>query len=354
MDPICHTLVGLCLADSGLKRRTALGTATLVIAANLPDLDVLAIPLGQNLAWRRGWTHGILALVVWPLLLTGWMRWWSAARQRRDLAEPRADPRWLLLLSGLGVLTHPALDYLNTYGLRWLMPFADRWFYGDTLFIVDPWIWATLALGVFLTRRTERLGARDAGWPARVALALVSIYIGLMLGTTVAGRAMVARALETDPVEPAPTSGAGAVSPPPKPRYMVAPAPVNPLVKQVVVDEGRSYRIGMLRTAGAPGLTWNARVPKGDGTPAVKALKTLPAARPFLHWSRFPVFRERTEGDSVVVAIYDLRYASGSSRSWAMVEFTLPRRGPPAPAAPGAPTPPGARPAPPPGSPGGT
>src|SRR2546427_341253 len=106
MDPICHTLVGLCLADSGLKRRTALGTATLVIAANLPDLDVLAIPLRQNLAWRRGWTHGILALVVWPLLLTGWMRWWSAARQRRDLAEPRADPRWLLLLSALGVLTH--------------------------------------------------------------------------------------------------------------------------------------------------------------------------------------------------------------------------------------------------------
>src|SRR5437867_3457187 len=49
MDPICHTLVGLCLADSGLKRRTALGTATLVIAANLPDVDVLALFLGQNL-----------------------------------------------------------------------------------------------------------------------------------------------------------------------------------------------------------------------------------------------------------------------------------------------------------------
>ena len=349
MDPICHTLVGLCLADSGLKRRTALGTATLVIAANLPDVDVLAIPLGENLAWRRGWTHGILALVIWPLLLTGWMRWWSAARQRRNLVEPPADPRWLLLLSALGVLTHPALDYLNTYGLRWLMPFADRWFYGDTLFIVDPWIWATLALGVVLARRTERHSARDAGRPARVALALVSVYIGLMLGTTVAGRAMVARALEAGRTDAGRTSPAPTTA-----RYMVAPMPVNPLVKQIVVDEGRSYRIGMLRVASAPGLTWNVRVPKGDGTPAVKALKTLPAARPFLHWSRFPVFRERTEGDSVVVAIYDLRYATGSGRSWAMVEFTLPRREPSAPAAPDAPALPGARLAPPPGSPGGT
>src|SRR5213083_187121 len=140
MDPICHTLVGLCLADSGLKLRTALGTATLVIAANLPDVDVLAIYLGQNLAWRRGWTHGILALVVWPLVLTGLMCGWSAVR------AGRVRPLQLLLLSALGVLTHPALDYLNTYGMRWLMPFQDRWFYGDTLFIVDPWIWTALVL----------------------------------------------------------------------------------------------------------------------------------------------------------------------------------------------------------------
>ncbi len=46
MDPICHTLVGAALAESGLKKRTALGTATLLIGANLPDMDVLSLHWG--------------------------------------------------------------------------------------------------------------------------------------------------------------------------------------------------------------------------------------------------------------------------------------------------------------------
>jgi len=36
---------------------------------------------------------------------------------------------------------HPTLDWLNTYGMRWLMPFSGRWFYGDAVFIVDPGCW---------------------------------------------------------------------------------------------------------------------------------------------------------------------------------------------------------------------
>ena len=73
MDPICHTLVGAGLARSGLSRRTGFGALTLLVGANLPDVDVLSYldgPLAE-LQFRRGWTHGILALAVWPLLLTG-------------------------------------------------------------------------------------------------------------------------------------------------------------------------------------------------------------------------------------------------------------------------------------------
>ena len=47
IDPICHTLVGAGLARSGLARRTALGTTTLLIGANLPDVDVLAYFWGR-------------------------------------------------------------------------------------------------------------------------------------------------------------------------------------------------------------------------------------------------------------------------------------------------------------------
>ena len=53
--------MGAALARSALGHRTALGTATLLIGANLPDIDVLAYLDGPaaDLAFRRGWTHGI-------------------------------------------------------------------------------------------------------------------------------------------------------------------------------------------------------------------------------------------------------------------------------------------------------
>ena len=39
MEPVTHALFGLTLARAGLGRRTRLGTAALVIGANLPDVD---------------------------------------------------------------------------------------------------------------------------------------------------------------------------------------------------------------------------------------------------------------------------------------------------------------------------
>ena len=40
MDNLTHSLVGWALAETGLKRRTRLGTAACVLAANMPDIDV--------------------------------------------------------------------------------------------------------------------------------------------------------------------------------------------------------------------------------------------------------------------------------------------------------------------------
>ena len=71
MDNLAHTLAGAALAKAGLDRRTPLATPTLLIAANLPDVDVLSYlrdPLFA-LTFRRGWTHGILAMAVLPVML---------------------------------------------------------------------------------------------------------------------------------------------------------------------------------------------------------------------------------------------------------------------------------------------
>ena len=64
MDNLCHTLVGAAIGQAGLKRRTGLGMATLMIGANFPDIDVVAVPLGHSLEFRRGWTHGVPALAL--------------------------------------------------------------------------------------------------------------------------------------------------------------------------------------------------------------------------------------------------------------------------------------------------
>src|SRR5512145_2270838 len=110
MDNICHTLVGVAAARAGLNTTTRFATATLVIGANLPDIDVLAFATGiPAVALRRGWTHGVLAQALLPLLFAYAVHAWS----RRN-GEP-ARLRWLILLSYFGVFSHVFLDYLNSY-----------------------------------------------------------------------------------------------------------------------------------------------------------------------------------------------------------------------------------------------
>src|SRR5258705_2252605 len=86
MDNLCHTLVGAAFGEAGLKRRTRFGNVTLMIASNLPDIDVLAFATGTpSVALRRGWTHGILAQLCLPILLTALVL--AVTRRRPDAAQ---------------------------------------------------------------------------------------------------------------------------------------------------------------------------------------------------------------------------------------------------------------------------
>ena len=126
----------MALAAAGLRRATPLAATALFMGVNAPDVDVFAgfgAPY-EALAFRRGWTHGVLALALWPIVLTGVLLAWDRyvrLKRRPGAAPARAGP--LLKLTALAVLTHPTLDWLNNYGLRWLMPFDGTWFYGDAL-----------------------------------------------------------------------------------------------------------------------------------------------------------------------------------------------------------------------------
>jgi inner membrane protein len=314
LDNLAHTLAGTALAKAGLDRRTPLALPTLLVAANLPDIDVLSYlrdPLFA-LTFRRGWTHGVLAMLVLPAVLTAVMLAWDrqVRRRRRPEAAP-ALPRELLLLSLIGVLSHPLLDLLNTYGVRLLMPFSGRWFYGDTLFIIDPWLWALLALVSGLGAvgsRQERAGADGTGrgWTrtARVVGAGALTYIA---GMYVAGQAAsVAAWREAD------ASGL-------RPRtLMAAPVPANPLRRAVLLDLGDGYRWAAFDwRLPAPRLeNEGAVIPRNFEVSAVSAALEQPEARAFLTWSRFPAAVVVPSGG---VRLYDLRYADGEADSWAAV-----------------------------------
>ena len=301
MDNLCHTLVGAACGEAGLKQKTRFGNATLMIAANLPDVDVLSFFTGIDpISFRRGWTHGVVAQIVLPLAFTSVMYAIGRVRAPRRIegrsgTGPPLHIGWLLLLSYVGVYSHVFLDFLNNYGVRLLAPFDWRWFYGDALFIADVWLWLALGVGIWFSRRQRRPG------PSRVGLVFASCYIALMLTS-----AQVARTVVSD----AWRQVRGTV-----PRaLMVGPLPFTPFTRTVIIDAGDRYETGTLRWW-PTGVTFDTQpIVKNAGHPLVKAARRAQPIREFRVWARFPYWTITREQEGTRVTIGDVRFMSRSIR----------------------------------------
>lgn len=312
MDPICHTLVGASLGHSGLEKKTRYGCATLIIAANLPDIDVITHFMGgtASYAFRRGVTHGIPALIVLPVLLALLVAGWSRLRPDRNSGPP-ASFRWLLILSAIGVATHPTLDWMNTYGMRWLMPMVDQWYYGDTLFIIDWVVWLVLIAGLVATRFAVRHNPRWYVRPTNVALLVLVAYTGMNFGITKSAEHAALRALSDDPPL----------------RLLASPVPVNPFRREVVLEYEDEYRFGSFNAiTGAEFLADGLPVKKGDPGNLERARETIDGRR-FLHWARFPYSVAVTEVGTRSIVIADARYVRdvNNPRIDGFAMYTLPR-----------------------------
>jgi inner membrane protein len=300
LDNLAHILAGAALGQAGLKRRTGLGMAVLMIAANLPDLDVMALLVGENVAWRRGWTHGPLALLLLPILLTLAMLWfdrWQARRGTRPAARLPVRPGWLLGLAYLGILSHVLMDWLNVYGIRCLMPFSDRWFYGDALFIIDAWLWSALGIGIWLSRRREKRGSGSAERPAQIALLLTIGYTVLM---AIGGR-MAEQHAESEII---------ARGLPRPERILASPVPIDPFRRRILFETGESYGFGDFRWAPGPRFTIEPeRVPTNMADPAIaRAAARDKGVADLLIWSRFPFAEVRRSARGTEVILGDARY----------------------------------------------
>ena len=339
MDPVAHTIVGASLAETRLGQSSPFARLTLILGANAPDLDAVTMLINRDLSlwFRRGWTHGVLALAVLPLLLTGLIclldRWIAHLRNER----PRVRLGPLLTLSYIAVLSHPALDWLNTYGVRFLMPFDGRWFYGDALFIIDPWVWllsgsavviahskstrsitAWLIVGTILTglittvgslQSTPLLlwlggiaaiaGARAYGISrsqtrrlANVCLVCMLVYILAMVAGSKVATQQVATWLTK--------RGSTFVD------IMAGPVPANPFVRDVIVVD-----------------VSEASIDRGPRNTVVQAALAAPQIKGLRTWMRFPAFDVEELSDGHRVTIRDIRYARrrGSGFSTTIIEL---------------------------------
>lgn len=312
MDNVCHTLVGAALAETGLKHRTRYGSVALMIAANLPDVDVLVFATDTPpYYFRRGWTHGILAQMALPLALAAafslWHRWktgdWGSGTGDR-VTKPPIRFWWLVAFGYLGVYTHVFLDYLNNYGVRLLNPLDWRWLYGDAVFIVDPWLWLTLGAGVWLA------GRRRSAVPAMTALGVAVCYIAGMLALAHDARRFVIAEWQARTGQPARA-------------LMVGPVPVVPWRREVIIDAGDDYRFGTYTAW--PRRLELAETPmaKNDRLDSVAAARAAPGVAAFLVWARFPYWEVMRAPGGTEVTVRDMRFRASGPATF-MATATVP------------------------------
>jgi inner membrane protein len=326
---------------------------------------------------HRGYTHTVLGAAVLALITWGASKLWLRGRGFRTR---RFEALWIGGICLLGPLLHLAMDYTNSYGVHPYWPVDGRWIYGDSVFIVEPLIWAAAAPLVFLLRTrlarafvavvlavdvggvalSVRFGV--ASWPSLLALLLL---IGLMLA--------IGRLLRPGPAlacgvalwggitllflaagrDAAREAEAYAMARFPRAQlldHVLTPLPANPLCWELLLlqVEGERYSIrrAVLAIApaavpaakcpyrslqgpslvpltqvpdpGSPGLAWYGELDMPRASLAQLAATYCRAAA-FLRFARAPW----ESGHEPLPLIGDLRFASGSRRGFA--EFGLER-----------------------------
>ena len=299
MDNLTHSFAGALLAQMGLKKLSGRATSTLVIAANIPDIDAVATLLGtQSLAIRRGITHGPIALALLPLILTGlvmaWNRWRPAEQPVRF---------WpLLLCAYIGTLSHPALDWMNSYGIRLLEPFSSTWYAGDTLFIIDLWIWIALVGCWWWSRRREKRGG-DWQRPAWLGFAAIGAYIvanGLITGRAEADTAALLQQRGRTPA-----------------LVVANPVPITFWRRNMLWRDASDFGGADYALLTGVQLGEDSR-PLNLNSPALAAARGRPDVEAFLFWSRMPIVIERNG----VTYLADQRFNSEMTRDSFLVPLT--------------------------------
>jgi inner membrane protein len=310
LEPVTHFLTGACMGRAGLNRKTALATLTLTLAAEAPDLDVLAGFRSRafGFAHHRGFTHSFLGILLDAVVVVGvvYLIWRLRGRKTND---PNLPPRWglLFLYACLAGLSHILLDFTNNYGVRPFWPFSERWYSWDIVFIFEPVMFALLVLGLVVPALfgliDKEIGARRRGPRGSVAATLALVGVVFLWGLRDYEHRRAVNALEartyngTDPVHAAayptwidPFHWYGVVE---TPTFFVL-TPVDALRPEVDPDNEMEIRY------------------KPPETAATLAAKQSYLGRTYLDWAKYPIIETETldaPAGGYIVHLQDLRFA---------------------------------------------
>jgi inner membrane protein len=306
------------MGRAGLNRKTALATATLTLAAEAADLDVLSRFGGSafGLNHHRGFTHSFLGVPLVAAVVVGliYLIWRLRGRKTRN---PDLPPRWGLLFAYacLAGLSHILLDFTNNYGVRPFWPFSERWISWDIVFIVEPVLLVVLTLGLILPSLfsliNEEIGARNqdrrANPKGRLAATLALLAVFAYWGLRDYEHRRAVAALQSRNYH-----GADAI------RASAYPYSVNPFRWYGVV-ETPTFFAAMNVDSLAPDVDPEAQMQvryKPEETPVTLAAKTTYLGRVYLSWAQYPVTEtEQLANDPIenphaayLVRFRDLRY----------------------------------------------
>jgi inner membrane protein len=308
MDNLTHTAIGLFLGRMGLGRWSARGTAIVVVAANIPDIDVVSWAGGplSYLAYHRHLTHSLLLMPVMAL---------AAVALVRLVGRKPVQWRGAFFAALAAVASHLALDWTNVYGIRLLLPFSGRWLRADITGVVDLWIWALLAVGIagpFLARLVgseigssnarERHHGRGFAWFVVTAVLFYDCARGVLHGRAQAS--LASRLYE------------GAVPV----RVAAMPDPLNPFKWRGIVETSAAFVLEDINLATNTEIGRGAVIHKPDAEPAIDAARQSTTFQAFLRFSQFPVWRVTPHPaleDGRVVEAFDLRFGTPAAPGFA-------------------------------------
>ena len=312
MDPLTHLLTGACLSRSGFNRKNALATPVMMLAAEIPDIDVVAYLGGSvtGFAHHRGFTHTLLGTLFDAALAVGliyFLHW--VYRRWRQPSEGTAPPRWrlLYLFAVLAGLSHLLLDYTNSYGIRPFAPFNWRWYSWDIVSIIEPVMLAALIIGLavppLLGLIGEEIGERRRKAPrGRGGAVFALLVIVALWGVRDFQHRRAVAALDSLLYD-----GKSAL------RVSAFPYTLTPFRWHGVVEtEDHFEELLVSSRAGEVDREGRARVRyKPEETPVTLAAKRSYLARVYLDWAQYPIWEVEETNEpkrAYIVRFLDLRY----------------------------------------------